>query len=468
MQARLRGGCAGVPWVSSRPGCVAFRLTQAGAPAGDRLPVAQASPHTPLPSVQIQEFGQCPRQLFRQKHPQRLVCPPAQLPTPAEAGAEAAGGGGGTHALPLALVSSILAAAARGQGESPRLEVPPLLAQLDVLAAGRQQEREQERLSGGAAAAPAEATEAGWRRGGACRWVHAGLPCLFRACSRTLALPGCSLAVQPCRWAPSQQPFRLTSRSCSPCRCPTPDQRRQRQLGCRRACLECRGRAARGCWRQQQPAALPERVGGGAQAGGGRATGGVCGRGERRAGGAPGQRRQRQPAAEPVQPEGLCRQQRRAGRRSKRGSSRPISTGCCLGRACKCSCRAAARALGAAVACRATGGRSGGQPGWQAVGTGAARRSAGRCSSRPCRTWSRCRRKVSHRCRRWGASAADSTCARAWARASAGRAATAHGRDSNRAQRRLPRDAVEVLSASCGRRNSSSSRCRRSRRQQRG
>lgn len=114
----------------------------------------------PCCAKQIQEFGQCPRQLFKHKHPQRLVCPPAQLPTPAEAEAAASCVGGGTHALPLALVSSILAAAAQGHGESPRLEVPALLAQLDVLATRRQQEREQERRLAEAATA-ATAREAG-------------------------------------------------------------------------------------------------------------------------------------------------------------------------------------------------------------------------------------------------------------------------------------------------------------------
>lgn len=119
--------------------------------------------------MQIQEFGQCPRQLFKHKHPQRLVCPPPQLPTPAEAEAAASDGGGSTHALPLALVSSILAAAAQGHGESPRLEVPVLLAQLDVLAARRQLEREQERRREGAAAV--EAGEAGGVGRG---WVGVG------------------------------------------------------------------------------------------------------------------------------------------------------------------------------------------------------------------------------------------------------------------------------------------------------
>ena len=54
-------------------------------------------------------------------------------------------------------MATILAAAGHGQGESPRLEVPPLLAQLDALAARRRQE---EASAAAAAAAEAEARAA--------------------------------------------------------------------------------------------------------------------------------------------------------------------------------------------------------------------------------------------------------------------------------------------------------------------
>ena len=109
---------------------------------------------------QINEFGQCPRQLFKHKHPQRLVYPPAQMPPPQQPGqAASAGGDSGSGALPLALVSTILAAAAQGHGESPRLEVSALLAQLDVLAARRRQEAEAA-AAAAQAAAEAEAAQA--------------------------------------------------------------------------------------------------------------------------------------------------------------------------------------------------------------------------------------------------------------------------------------------------------------------
>jgi factor associated with neutral sphingomyelinase activation len=115
--------------------------------------------------TQIAEFGQCPRQLFRHSHPQRLVCPSVEVPATEPAGAhlqqgEAGGGGiGGGSGQTLALVSAILAlvSAGQGPGESPRVEVPAQLAELDVLAARR---RQQAADAADAAAAAAEVAEA--------------------------------------------------------------------------------------------------------------------------------------------------------------------------------------------------------------------------------------------------------------------------------------------------------------------
>ena len=114
------------------------------------------APCTSIPALQ------CPRQLFHAKHPQRLVCPPPpQLPAGETQGtADAAAGSSGSQALPLALVGTILAAAERGQGESPRLEVSPLLAQLDVMVARRQAEEEAAAAAAATAAAAAAETAA--------------------------------------------------------------------------------------------------------------------------------------------------------------------------------------------------------------------------------------------------------------------------------------------------------------------
>ncbi|PRW57088.1 beach domain-containing [Chlorella sorokiniana] len=112
--------------------------------------------------TQIAEFGQCPRQLFHAKHPQRLVCPPPpeQPAGDLQGTADVGAGSSGSQALPLALVATILAAAERGQGESPRLEVSPLLAQLDVMVARRQAEEEAAAAAAAATAAAPEAAEA--------------------------------------------------------------------------------------------------------------------------------------------------------------------------------------------------------------------------------------------------------------------------------------------------------------------
>lgn len=110
--------------------------------------------------TQIAEFGQCPRQLFRQKHPQRLVCPAAEVPPPGGAAAQpAAGAMGGGSGQALALVSAILAlvSASQGPGESPRVEVPPQLAELDVLAARLRQQAADAAAAAAAAAAVAAA-----------------------------------------------------------------------------------------------------------------------------------------------------------------------------------------------------------------------------------------------------------------------------------------------------------------------
>ncbi len=106
---------------------------------------------------------QCPRQLFHAKHPQRLVCPPAPEQPAAEepqSAVDVGAGSSGSQALPLALVATILAAAERGQYESPRLEVPPLLAQLDVMVARRQAEEEAAAAAAAEAAAIVAAAEA--------------------------------------------------------------------------------------------------------------------------------------------------------------------------------------------------------------------------------------------------------------------------------------------------------------------
>lgn len=69
--------------------------------------------------TQVNEFGQCPRQLFKQPHPPRLVCPPAPPLSEAFSSGDAAPGlsqaagigvDGGGQALSLALVDTIRAA----------------------------------------------------------------------------------------------------------------------------------------------------------------------------------------------------------------------------------------------------------------------------------------------------------------------------------------------------------------------
>jgi factor associated with neutral sphingomyelinase activation len=58
--------------------------------------------------AQINEFGQCPRQLFLGPHPPRLACPPSKSDDVPAAGDT---GAGGAHALSLSLVAMLRAAA---------------------------------------------------------------------------------------------------------------------------------------------------------------------------------------------------------------------------------------------------------------------------------------------------------------------------------------------------------------------
>ena len=76
--------------------------------------------------MQINEFGQCPRQLFLQPHPKRLVCPPVQPPNDSM--------NVKTDALSLALVSAVMAATSQKKEEDYiETEDEALLLELDVL-----------------------------------------------------------------------------------------------------------------------------------------------------------------------------------------------------------------------------------------------------------------------------------------------------------------------------------------------
>ncbi|CAK0760340.1 hypothetical protein CVIRNUC_002763 [Coccomyxa viridis] len=91
--------------------------------------------------VQINEFGQCPRQIFHAPHPPRLVCP--DIPKAGE-GARAGAGSPSKYArkmgaevgseLSLALLTTIREAVASRAGSAPSLNVSDELARLDVLA----------------------------------------------------------------------------------------------------------------------------------------------------------------------------------------------------------------------------------------------------------------------------------------------------------------------------------------------
>jgi hypothetical protein len=58
---------------------VFHHLTYGGGGDGAARSGASARERAAL-EMQINEFGQCPRQIFRSPHAPRLVCPPVQLP----------------------------------------------------------------------------------------------------------------------------------------------------------------------------------------------------------------------------------------------------------------------------------------------------------------------------------------------------------------------------------------------------
>ena len=88
----------------------------------------------------IQEFGQSPKAICHRPHVRRLVCPPPPAAEEAFGDAGAAGEAGGGQAVSLALVTAVVAAAT--ETPSDPLEVPELLAELDVLH-GKQEEAEE-------------------------------------------------------------------------------------------------------------------------------------------------------------------------------------------------------------------------------------------------------------------------------------------------------------------------------------
>ena len=167
--------------------------------------------------MQVNEFGQCPRVLFKQPHPPRLVCPPPHDPDAllAQPGGDDASG----QALSLALVSAILAAAGADEAPLP-MEVPALLRQLDVLA-GLERGSSSASLTQHAGARGAQALGAGRGRASPLSWRSVMQPCLPRR--QRLVQP----ALQPdsssggqgrIGWQPQQQvPARLGQRARSGC-----------------------------------------------------------------------------------------------------------------------------------------------------------------------------------------------------------------------------------------------------------
>ncbi|KAL4538454.1 hypothetical protein Ndes2437A_g01474 [Nannochloris sp. 'desiccata'] len=121
--------------------------------------------------VAINEFGQCPGQIFKLPHPSRLVCPDIpesfevngkesavatsptfSSPRYSHGSTSSAGAGRSTtntsHSLSLGLVSAIIATLEDERQPHPR-EVPALLRELDVLAKRREQiERQREQEEG--------------------------------------------------------------------------------------------------------------------------------------------------------------------------------------------------------------------------------------------------------------------------------------------------------------------------------
>ncbi|KAK9828528.1 hypothetical protein WJX72_000603 [[Myrmecia] bisecta] len=100
--------------------------------------------------TQIAEFGQCPRQIFHAPHPPRLVCPDLALPgvaglplsphsrpsSPPPSRAAGADDESSSHAVSLALLSTIMAAASADTALEPLpAQAPEALRKLDVLAA---------------------------------------------------------------------------------------------------------------------------------------------------------------------------------------------------------------------------------------------------------------------------------------------------------------------------------------------
>lgn len=94
----------------------------AGPPAGRAWGLKLRS-GTPAPcllprALQVNEFGQCPRQLFKQPHPPRLVCPPppawGEQPAPSGPASTLAGAPGGSSGALGALGGSSAALAQQG------------------------------------------------------------------------------------------------------------------------------------------------------------------------------------------------------------------------------------------------------------------------------------------------------------------------------------------------------------------